>query len=110
MKAYRLKKIGESDKDAKVVIVKDVIPSGYEKVGGPVGGENILPLNLGEKDTFVPFVFNGPEIKTREEMVAAYEGQNVVPEPVERVSEDVIVKRRGRPKKEVEKEVEDDAA
>ncbi len=116
MKAYRMK-----SKDGQIVVrivngsevIKDTDGSALERVGGPIGGSNILPIGVGEKDEFVPFKLDdGKDITTEAEAKTAYEEMyglkpnQVIAPPPEPTKPTVVddedeeaPKRRGRPKK-----------
>lgn len=136
MKAYRMKRKGESDKTAIVrivngnEIVKDHDGVLLEKIHGPIGGKNILPLNIGDPDEFIPFKLDdGTEVANEHEMKKIYESmytvaskQTVVNEVVEvnGIKSDVEEEdgnddieladkpRRGRPKKVSTEDVEEE--
>ena len=144
MKAYRMKRQGESDKNSIVrivngnEIVKDHDGVFLEKINGPIGGKNILPLNVGDKDEFVPFKLDdGTSVTTEQQMKSIYDSmytvvskQTVVNEVVEvsnkpegsmglpviidgedEADDDVEVDqkpRRGRPKKSSSEDIEDE--
>lgn len=85
-----------------------------EKVGGPIGGSDILPVSIGEANKFVSFesVTLGRDIKTESEMQKAYEEmygiKSVVSKPPAEVPA-VPAKKAGRPGRPAKKvEVEDD--
>lgn len=122
MKAYQMKR-PDGSLVVRIVNTNEIIKDKgvvLEKVGGPIGGSNILPLGVGEKDKFIPFrLDSGVEIKTDAEARKAYEEQNSlnpgevlaaaaepVKVPVQDDDEDEAPKRRGRQKKVLEEDDE----
>lgn len=115
MKAYRMKLKGDDDAPIKIVItkVREIAP-GYEIIGGPIGGENILPLKNNEPDKFVPFkTDDGKLIKNAVEMRKAYEAQQAdAPKEIKEEEKIVIAaiepKPKGRPGRPAKKVVDDE--
>lgn len=119
MKAYRMKRAGDDDSDFVVRIlkgnevVKDKDGNVLEKIGGPIGGSNILPLAVEKSDSFIAFVLpDGTVIKTEAEIRALYESLQGPKEEVEEkeVIQEKPAARRGRPKKVQDDDEEADAA
>ncbi len=117
MKAFNMKKQGSKNLFVRIVkdkeTVRDENDQPMEKVGGPIGGINILPRNIGEEDEFVPFrLDDGILVESLSQMKSAYNqmygiqdvkavvDQKAVADqkPVEALP--IEAKRRGRPKKE----------
>ena len=110
MKAYLMKK-ADGSKVVRIVKGNEVVKDGdfvMEKLNGPIGGEDILPLQEGRDNDFVSFKLDdGTEIKTVAEIQKAYDqmygvgGEVPVPPPLK------ILPKAGRTKKTTEEDGED---
>ncbi len=110
MKAYNMKKKGNEDQVFVRIfkgteIARDENDNVMEKVGGPIGGLNILPLNIGEEDRFVSFKLDdGTLIKNQKEFNKAYDEMYGIKAVVDAKPEveaeaSTEIRRRGRPKR-----------
>lgn len=79
MKAYNCECLGCGFKADRIVKGNEVIKCKCDqvmsKVGGPIGGSNILPLSIGQPDRFIAFESStlGRKINTEIELKAAYD-------------------------------------